>query len=294
MANHDVQTSGRRAVFMGVGRNCAPYLPDVLSNLSRLEGAYQAVRYVFAVGESGDNTLQILQTWVSRGRQGHVIDTAHLERDEPKRTVRIAMARNACMSLSRDKYQDFDHLVAFDLDNVLSEPVCDTAFARASDWLDAGEARAGVFANAVPQYYDLWALRHPRWCPGDVWHAIWDRHSWCSFELAKFRHVYSRQVRIAQDQLPIPVTSAFGGLSIYKMRFVATATYRGLDADGREQAEHVEFNKSILERGGDLFVLPSLVVRAPQEHLFDPVDAGICLKLAMRMKDACVRLRHKW
>lgn len=294
MANHDVQASGRRAVFMGVARNCAAYLPGVLSNLSRLESAYQAVRYVFAVGESDDDTLQILQTWVSGGRQGHVIDTAHLERDESKRTVRIAMARNACMSLLRDRYHDFDHLVTFDLDNVLSEPVCGTAFARASRWLDASEARAGVFANAVPQYYDLWALRHPHWCPDDVWQAIWNRHSWCSFELAKFRHVYSRQVRIAQDQAPIAVTSAFGGLSIYKMRFVTTATYCGLDTNGREQAEHVEFNRSVLDRGGGLFVLPSLVVRAPREHLFDPVDAGICLKLAIRMKDACVSLRHKW
>lgn len=294
MVGRDVNRSRRSAVFSGVARNCASYLPAALANLSRLESTYETVRYVFAVGESNDNTLEILENWVSSGRIGHVIDMANLERSELRRTVRIAMARNACLSLLRDKYQNFDHLVTFDLDSVLSNPVCELAFSRASHWLDESETRAGVFANAYPRYYDLWALRHPRLCPGDVWHAIWDRHRWCSFELAKLYHVYSRQIRIARNLAPFQVTSAFGGLSIYKVRFTKDATYIGYGTGGREQAEHVEFNKCIIGQGGELFVFPSLLVRAPQEHLFNPFNASAWLKWAIRVNDLRIVLRQTW
>lgn len=283
---------GRKAVFTGVARNCAPYLFDVLPNLLRLEHAYEAVRYVLAVGESNDGTLETLSSWVADGRSGHVIDMTCLEKDEPRRTVRIAMARNACMSHLRSAYPDFDHLVVFDFDNVLVDPVCDLAFAEASDWLDADDRRAGVFANAIPQYYDVWALRHPSWCPYDVWHAIWNRHRWYPFELAKLRHVYPKQLRIAKEESPIPVTSAFGGLAIYKMCFTKTALYSGEDAIGRERAEHVAFNENIIEQGARLFILPSLVVRAPQEHLFNPTHASAWLKLAVSIGDLGVARRY--
>lgn len=287
-----VAGGGRRAVFTGVARNCAPYLRDVLPNLHRLERAYQTVCYVVAVGESYDGTFEALKEWVEDGRSGHVIDMSWAEKGEARRTMRIAMARNACMALIQDAYPDFDHVVVCDLDDVLVEPVCDAEFVSAGDWLEADDRRAGVFANAVPQYYDIWALRHPSWCPYDVWHAIWDRHRWCPFELAKFWHVYAKQVPIPRDADPIPVLSAFGGLSIYKMRFIRKAHYSGEDAAGREQAEHVSFNDSIVGQGGGLFILPSLVVQAPQEHLFNDTGASAWLKLAVWLKDRHSAARH--
>jgi len=92
MSGRVARASGRKAIFTGVARNCAPYLRDVLPNLRRLERAYHAVRYVVAVGESSDGTLETLQRGLADGRAGHVIDMTCLERDEPRRTVRIAMA----------------------------------------------------------------------------------------------------------------------------------------------------------------------------------------------------------
>ena len=291
MVSRVASSGGRRAVFTGVARNCAPYLRDVLRSLERLERAYETIRYVFAVGDSNDGTFETLRNWVTDDRSGHVIDMACFERSEPRRTVRIAMARNACMALLRSAYPDYDHVVVLNMDNILVDPVSDAAFAEACAWLDSDECRAAVFANAAPQYYDVWALRHPRWCPYDVWHAIWDRHRWCPFEFAKFKHVYAKQVRIAPSATPIPVRSAFGGLAIYKMRFIKSAQYSGEDAHGRERAEHVSFNEAIADRGGGLFVIPSLVVRAPPEHLFDAAGASAWLKLAVWIKNLPVARR---
>jgi hypothetical protein len=75
------------------------------------------------------------------------------------------------------------------------------------------------------------------------------------------------------------------------MRFIESAQYSGEDAHGRERAEHVSFNEAIADRGGGLFVIPSLVVRAPPEHLFDAAGASAWLKLAVWIKNLPVARR---
>jgi hypothetical protein len=161
-------------------------------------------------------------------------------------------------------------------------------------WLDKDAKRAGVSANARPRYYDLWALRHPQWCPDDVWHTIWDREPHQSFEIAKFKQVYKRQIQIPSDALPIRVESAFGGLAVYKWRLVAHAEYIGLDEQGREQSEHVAFHQGVTSRGGELFIFPPLLVQAPQEHLFDPRSATKWLKLHVIAHEIGERWRPLW
>ena len=155
-----------------------------------------------------------------------------------------------------------------DLDDVLAQPIDVGAFARAAAWLDADPARAGVFANALPRYYDVWALRHERWCPQDCWHPIWGRKQDETFEAAKFREVFTRQIVIPPSLPPIAVHSAFGGLGIYRMPFALQGRYHGTDEQGRETSEHVAFNAAIRRAGGQLHVFPALQVHAPEQHLY--------------------------
>jgi hypothetical protein len=266
----------------------------VLSNISCFAKHFGAAAYVFVVGDSSDNTAAVLREWLALGREGHVLEQGRLEQIEPRRTARIASARNMCMQVVREYYGDFDYLIVCDLDQVLAGPMSHVQFGRAVTWLNKDEKRAGVSANATPRYYDLWALRHSRWCPEDVWHAIWDREPRQSFEIAKFKQVYKRQIRIPNDAAPFRVESAFGGLAIYKWKLVAHAEYIGLDAQGREQAEHVAFHRGVTSRGGELFIFPPLLVQAPQEHLFDPRSATKCLKLHVFAHEMGERWRPLW
>ena len=237
-----------------------------------------------------------LISFAHRGTEswGAVVDQGNLEHVEPRRTVRIAAARNSCLDLVRAAYRDFDHVVICDLDHVLAAQVKTVEFGQAAAWLEGQPSRACVSANAMPRYYDVWALRHQLWSPYDCWHAIWDRSPRESFDMAKYRHVYRRQIRIPLDAAPIRVDSAFGGLAIYKLKFAVAARYSGVNAVGREQAEHVAFHEAIAAQGGEMFVFPSLVVQAPQEHLFDASSAPWRLRWRMLGHDLLECWRPKW
>jgi hypothetical protein len=267
----------------------------VLDNLDRIAGLYAETFFVFAVSDSADDTLAKLQAWLAPPRKGKVLDLGALEADMPVRTARIAHARNACLNEVRGSAaRDFDHLIVADLDEILDGPLAIDAVRQAAAWLDGVADRAGAFANAAPRYYDVWALRHDTWCPGDCWHAIWGRPSDQSFEAAKFRESIVRQFELPTELPPIAVRSAFGGLALYKLPFTHGATYRGLDEQDRPVSEHVAFNRAVAEAGGKLHIYPPLIVHAPQQHLYRADEFPLRWRLRMQMHRLTERLRPPW
>ncbi len=283
------------AVFTGVARDCAAHLPGVLDNLRRFAASYRAASFLFVVSDSKDDTRAILERWLAEGRRGRVIDLGDLEPRLTRRTERIALARNAGLQrIAAGEEAGHDHLVVADLDDVLARPVDADAFARAATWLDADPARAGVTANAMPRYYDVWALRHAHWCPDDCWHPIWGRPPDQTFEAAKFREVFTRQIEIPPSLAPIAVRSAFGGLGIYRLPAALAARYHGIDAKGRETSEHVAFNTTIGRAGGTLHIFPALRVHAPRQHLYQPSEFKWRWRLAMAARRTAEVARPSW
>ena len=284
-----------KAVFTGVARDCAAYLPGVLDNLGRFAATYDAASFVFVISDSKDDTCAILQRWLADGRRGRVIDLGTLEERLTRRTERIAFARNAGLDeIFRRTNSGHDHLVVADLDDVLAQPVDAGAFARAAAWLNADPMRAGVMANAVPRYYDVWALRHERWCPDDCWHPIWGRSPDETFEATMFREIFTRQIEIPPSLPPIAVRSAFGGLGIYRLPATLTARYHGMDGQGRETSEHVAFNTAIGRAGGRLHIFPELQAHAPRQHLYQPSEFRWRWRLAMMARRAAEIARPSW
>ena len=287
------------AVFLGVARDCARHLPGVLDNLARFAGIYADARFVFVVSDCRDDTAGVLRRWLDSGdRRGTLIDLGPLETTLARRTERIAAARNAGLeAIAREASPGVpagDHLVVADMDDVLARPVELDGFRAAVTWLDGDPSRAAVFANATPRYYDVWALRHDRWCPHDCWHPIWGRPDDETFEAAKFREVFARQVVLPPHLPPVPVASAFGGLAVYRLPLALAARYGGIDAAGRDVSEHVVFNAAIRARGGTLCILPRLQVHAPEQHLYRADEFRWPWRLRMRWLRLLERGRPSW
>ena len=286
--------SRRRVVFTGVARNCAAHLPGVLENLARFAALYEDARFVMAVSDSTDETLSILEHWMA-GRRGNVIDLGVLaDRLPGGPNASPLRATPAWTTSGAPRPTTHDHLVVADLDDVMASPVSADRFVEAARWLDGDDARAGVFANAAPRYYDIWALRHEIWCAGDCWHAIWSHDGKESFEAAKFREVFARQVAIPASLPPIKVRSAFGGLGLYKMRYARAARYCGVDEREREVSEHVAFNADIGRAGGELCIFPPLQVCAPRQHLYRASDFSWPWRLVMLCQRSLEKLRPGW
>ncbi|MFZ5780044.1 MAG: hypothetical protein ACOY4R_07520 [Pseudomonadota bacterium] len=286
----------RRAVFLGVARDCAPHLPGVLENVGRFAATYEAAAFCFVVSDTSDGTVPLLEAWLSSGRRpGRVIDLGELSARLPLRTERIARARNTALdAIEASPWSAFDDLVVVDLDNVLGAPIDVGSFLQAKRWLAGEPLRGGVFASATPRYYDIWALRHEHWCPSDCWHAIWERSEGEAFEAAKFREVFARQIALPVHLPPIEVRSAFGGLAIYRLPLALAARYCGLDARERQVSEHVAFNAALTALGARLHVFPALRVKAPPEHLYQPADFRLRWRAAMAGRRAIELVRPSW
>jgi glycosyltransferase involved in cell wall biosynthesis len=264
-----------RAVIVGCARNAAGTLPRVLANVGGIGSAFREAAYVIVENDSTDGTKEILYAWRDAGPARRLIELDGLAARHSARTLRLQVARNAYLAAIRDsEVAAFDRLVVVDLDDANVRALSPAAFERALDFLAADTRRAGVFANQDGTYYDMWALRHPERCPGDVWEEVFDHalsHG-CSDEEA-FAATFARRVfELPEDAPPLEVTSAFGGLGIYSMQralachrpYVGSKPkvlhgFRRAGTTRMQVCEHVSFHEGLRSSGGQLFVLPWLV-----------------------------------
>jgi hypothetical protein len=178
------------------------------------------------------------------------------------------------MSIAKTEFSDFDYALMIDCDNINSNLIDLSAMRRAVSFLEQTAGCAGVFANSAGVYYDLWALRHPTLCPGDIWEEMGDYviSNKVTDERAFDQFFKPRLLTISPDEEPIEVDSAFGGLGIYRFSSLLenTREYVGQKLKtisvgsaaarnvGWEVCDHVAFNMAFRERGEKLVLLPYL------------------------------------
>ena len=265
----------------GLARDCAGALSGSLRSVERLVGCFQHADFVVVTNDSDDATAQILTDWAATRRWVKVLNVDGVASAIVGRTERLAVLRNFYLVELRRRLKAgcrYDLMAVVDLDEVnqnlsVGAELGDVILQAPVDW-------GGLFANQRQAYYDVWALRHPRWCPDDCWQSVakfqqigWgDWHFLRRFQTqagvaARRRYVGERQVKIDPEDEPIEVDSAFGGFAIYKTSALASSWYSGRDSAGHEVCEHVAFNLGIRRIGAKLYIMPALLNDSPAEHL---------------------------
>lgn len=264
------------ALFCGTVRNAGPSLGRGLDRLDLVRARFAWTRAVIVTNDNTDDTEAILAQWVATDpARNTVLRADGLARSHKNRIDRICAARNLYLDAIRDDLAsgDWDYVIVADLDgpNETLDP----------EWFDRldkiGFDWAGLFANQDQYYYDIYALRHDRWCPGDCWQEVETRDQrlfgliplpgFIGYQQAVDRFVHARQHHIPPDHPPIPVRSAFGGLGIYRAGALAGLAYSSRRPDGTLVCEHVPLHEAITSRGGRLFILPDLVNTTPAGHI---------------------------
>jgi hypothetical protein len=276
-----------RAVFTGLARNCEPHLPAVLSNLEQLAAVFEQTAYVIVENDSSDRTKDILSSWGRKRGNFHLFCLDGLGR-QPVKTLRLEVARNVYIEYLRSSptLADFDYLCVLDMDDSGTRPVPMESFTAALEYLSKHDHAGGVFANQLGTYYDMWALRHPQWCPGDIWFEVLEyaqRHR--ATDQRAFEATFTPRLRtIPTTDEPIEVRSAFGGLGIYRLAPVLRNKNPYLGSRVRilagaagepliirmQTCEHVHFNEGLLAQGLSLFIVPPLVNRETTQLGFPP------------------------
>ena len=185
-----------------------------------------------------------------------------------KRTTRIATVRNIVLSHHWEQ-PPADFTLVLDLDG----PNADLPVKRIAELVKGAgpEDWLGIFPCQNKAYYDLFALRHPMWCPWDLRKRYrlvrMGTLGLVPASVVKRSLIYDRQYRIPDTAPPIPVHSAFGGLGLYRTDAIRGCWYNGTSRTGSSICEHVAFNHMISRGRPGLFIDPALRNLAPEEHL---------------------------
>ncbi len=257
----------KKIIICGCTKNSSAYLEQRIQLLHEIGARFAKYNIVLYENDSTDNTVEILQK--------HKIDTFHFISETNvsikypqlnKRVQILCHGRNVLLNIVKTKYASYDCMMMIDIDNVLENFNPKTilnAFKYGDNW-------AGLTANCIGKYYDIWALRidHTIWNK-EIHERLWKEplihDCWSQIK----NNIAPRQI-IQEYQKIIPVTmpliqttSSFGGLGIYKINAIMNATYETYNGHFC-QCEHVSFNKSIK---GPLFICPKLLLKCPEEHI---------------------------
>ena len=188
----------------------------------------------------------------------------------PKRTERLAFCRNKYLEYIRagDRPIPYDYVVVADLDGInscLNYESVYSCFKR--DGWDV------CTANQAGPYYDIWALRHELWCPGDCWaeHGFLKKQG-LDANIATVASILSRQIVIPKDSPWIEVESAFGGIAIYRGDALKYGIYTGLDCRGNEICDHPTLHATLRKNGCRIFINPSFINASFTEHTIGAKD----------------------
>lgn len=262
----------RTALVASTVRNGGALLTDRIRRLDLVLSQSFETTWLVVESDSDDNTLTDLMNISRNETKFRCTSMGHLRGQMPLRTERLAFCRNYCVTelLSNPKYKNINYLIVVDLDEVNDKLVQESlnSISFENEW-------GAVFANQNGPYYDIWALRHQGWCPGDCWKQYrYLKKMGVHENYAQLISVASKMMLVHIDSEWIEVESAFGGLGIYNRKFInSDCKYVGTDQDGEETCEHVTFNMAMRNNGAKLFIVPGLINAGiiPLTEQYDPL-----------------------
>lgn len=249
---------------VGLARNCGRSIERDLNRLERATRIFRHVHFLVVESDSTDATLDVLRRLEQSRPALRHISLGALREQHPMRTDRIARCRNAYLdAIATDpRYAGVSHVLMVDLDGVCRGL---DAAGLASCW-QLAVPWSVCTANQGDYYYDIWALRHPVWCPGDAWREHDALVPLLGETEATNVSLFSRMVHIPRTAAPIEVESAFGGAAIYARAAALAARYDGLDAQGREVCEHVAYHARLRAAGHRIVINPALISARTTKH----------------------------
>lgn len=149
-----------RIAICGAARNAGSSLLASLASIDRLASASSDSAAVIVTNDNDDDTARVLAEWAAARPWAMVIVRDGLAHSHPDRLDRLAAVRNLYIQELQSRSTSYDVLAVLDLDgpndDLRPEAVSNALTGAPSDWI-------ALFANQPTAYYDLFALRYPKW-----------------------------------------------------------------------------------------------------------------------------------
>lgn len=256
--------SRKNILVVGTIRNGEKKLKNDIERLQDALGFADRLQWLLVESDSEDATQRVLAELTEEVADFRYLKMGNLAEQESRRTVRLAMCRNAYLRELNGNpiYKEVNYVVMADLDGVnrlISEKSVLSCFER--------EGWGACMANQDGHYYDVWALRHAVWSPNDcLEQEIFLRQFGVAEHRAKYAAIFSKMIVVPQDVDWIEVESAFGGFAIYRREVLQDVEYIGETEAGEEICEHVRLHAQIRARGHRLFINPRMINAGKTQH----------------------------
>lgn len=252
-------------IVAGLVRNAGLGLVREIRALGSVFSSFSSVTWVIVESDSNDNTAALLEKFSFDIPNFNYISLGRLEERLPNRIARIAHCRNVYLDFLKNRLDIKPNtwLSIVDLDGLNKK----LDASQIGNILDS-EIGDAYFANQSGPYYDLAALRHEVWNPGDC-HNEMEKlvDSGMPRGVALDLTIFRRMIRIPPGASPIRVQSAFGGLGFYRCSLIGEARYSSLTPNGKTVCEHVAFNSTFGANSKlGLWIVPSLINAGYTEH----------------------------
>ncbi len=236
-----------KVVFAGITRDNARDLPMVMRGIEYLGGLFKDYKVIIFENDSSDGTKVILNLWAMCNPKIKVIsqDFHNLKRPSIKF---LSDARNKYLNALDDaNYNDFDIAIFLDMDMKYGfDPRgIQDSFSKIARW---DMVCSNGISDLKGTMHDGFAFRssllpHTPQSRKDYWH--------------EYMHDNVQIVYNPSSDL-VPVYSCFGGLAIYKRKFLNGCRYDSIQDD----CEHVLFHKCMRDKHhARIFMNPTQVVR---------------------------------
>ncbi len=247
-----------KILLAGPVRNVAHTIQNEVETLVASLGGFKEIHCFVVESDSSDDTVKKLEELQGVIKNFSYVSAGKLTGQYPRRTDRIALCRNLIIDAvaSKPEFADIDFIAMADLDgmNGLVTPE------KIIDCWEADENWDVITANQQGPYYDIWALRHPSWCPVDCWQYKKSLEELIGDKAAENLAVTARQPVLSPQLGLIEVDSAFGGLAIYKREAFLAGRYAGVDSvAGFDVADHVPFHEELRAKGYKIYINCALI-----------------------------------
>jgi glycosyltransferase involved in cell wall biosynthesis len=249
-------------LIVGLVRNCEPSLESEVETLRASFEDFKNVSFFLVESDSTDGSLEALRELATRIPNFQFLSLGNLRQSISDRIERIAHCRNAYLDYVRTTSKKFDYVVVADLDgvnNLLTKEKVATCW-KFDGW-------SVCTANQTGPYYDIYALRAPGWSEMDCWNEARSLYASGMNPVKSWvKAIRDKQRIIPESEDWIEVTSAFGGLAIYKTEAFLKGNYQTFSDAELNVSEHVPFNLKLVASGHRIFINPKLTNFAFNEH----------------------------
>jgi len=260
-------------VLVGTISNVASHLESELGRISRALSDHNLTNIILVESDSADETISITEALAILDTRIELITLGKLKTSIPDRIERIRHCRQVYVERLREiqKTRRIDFVVVADLDGMNSRiSKKDINLSIESEGWDA------ALANQWLGYYDLLALRHPVWMPGNCFEEYYRArekslsvrkfanfvgafHSYYLADQLKARYVYSKMIKIPRSAEAIEVDSGFGGFGIYKAQVFLDCDYAINSEIFYGECEHISLSRQMREDGYKIYIHPWLI-----------------------------------